>query len=83
MDPVDVADIHGARALLVLGDSVTTDHIWPGRTHPPQTVPAGSIPPSIKARQGDLNTYASRRGNHEVMIRGAFATSRLRNGLVP
>jgi aconitate hydratase len=80
LHPTDVGDIHGARALLVLGDSVTTDHICPaGR------IPADSPAGAFLREQGerDLNTYASRRGNHEVMLRGAFANQRLRNGLVP
>jgi aconitate hydratase len=78
--PMDVDDIRGARSLLVLGDSVTTDHICPaGR------IPADSPAAMFLCEQGeeDLNTYASRRGNHEVMLRGAFANLRLRNRLVP
>ena len=80
VDPMAVADIRGAHALLVLGDSVTTDHICPaGR------IPSDSQAGKFLREQGekDLNTYASRRGNHEVMIRGAFANQRLRNHLVP
>ena len=80
LDPMDVADIHGARALLVLGDSVTTDHICPAGRIPADS-PAGVF--LLDQGERDLNTYASRRGNHEVMIRGAFANQRLRNGLVP
>jgi aconitate hydratase len=78
--PETVGDIQGARALLVLGDSVTTDHICPaGRI--PEDSPAGLF---LRERaEVDLNTYASRRGNHEVMLRGAFANLRLRNHLVP
>ena len=79
LDPVDVADIHRARALLVLGDSVTTDHICPAGRIPADS-PAGVF--LLDQGERDLNTYASRRGNHEVMIRGAFANQRLRNGLV-
>jgi aconitate hydratase len=82
MDPVPapVVDMTGARVLLKLGDSITTDHISP----------AGAIPadsPSARYLQErgvprtELNTYASRRGNHEVMMRGAFANVRLRNHL--
>ena len=70
----------GARALLVLGDSVTTDHICPAGRIPADS-PAGVF--LLDQGEQDLNTYASRRGNHEVMIRGAFANQRLRNGLVP
>ncbi|UOZ02946.1 aconitate hydratase AcnA [Amycolatopsis sp. WQ 127309] len=78
--PGPPADFLGARALLVLGDSVTTDHISP----------AGRIPPSSCAGrylsglgEADLNTYASRRGNFEVMVRGGFANPRLTNRLAP
>jgi Aconitase A len=78
--PGPVGDITGARALAVLGDSVTTDHICPaGRI--PANSPAGEF---LRERgETDLNTYASRRGNHEVMLRGAFGNQRLRNALVP
>ena len=82
MTPAPVADIKGARALAVLGDSVTTDHISP----------AGNISKSSPAAkylllQGvqavDFNSYGARRGNHEVMMRGTFANIRLRNLLLP
>jgi aconitate hydratase len=75
-----VRDIAGARPLLLLGDSVTTDDISPaGRI--PATSPAGRY---LKALgESELNTYASRRGNYEVMVRGAFANPRLRNLLAP
>src|SRR3984893_12169857 len=82
MTPGALSDIHGARALAVLGDSVTTDHISP----------AGNISKSSPAarylvEQGvqpvDFNSYGARRGNHEVMMRGTFANIRLRNLLVP
>jgi aconitate hydratase len=81
-EPQPQGDIHGARALAVLGDSVTTDHISP----------AGSIakgsPAAIYLTQHgveppDFNSYGARRGNHEVMVRGTFANVRLRNLLVP
>ncbi len=81
IEPAPLADLVGARALAVLGDSVTTDHISP----------AGSIAPSSPAGQWlqahgvsplDFNSYGSRRGQHEVMIRGTFANIRLRNRLV-
>jgi aconitate hydratase len=78
--PTEVEDIHGARALLVLGDSVTTDHICPAGRIPADS-PAGLF--LREHGEEDLNTYASRRGNHEVMLRGAFANQRLRNRLVP
>jgi aconitate hydratase len=82
MTPAPLADVRGARALAVLGDSVTTDHISP----------AGNIARSSPAaryliEQGvepkDFNSYGARRGNHEVMMRGTFANIRLRNRLVP
>jgi aconitate hydratase len=79
-DPRAVEDITGGRALLVLGSSITTDHICPAGRIPPDS-PAGRF--LLDAGVRDLNTYASRRGNHYVMIRGAFANPRLRNGLVP
>ncbi|SDO48441.1 aconitate hydratase AcnA [Geodermatophilus sp. DSM 45219] len=78
--PGEVHDITGARVLAVLGDSVTTDHICPAGRIPVDS-PAGEF---LRERgETDLSTYASRRGNHEVMLRGAFANQRLRNGLVP
>jgi aconitase A len=82
MTPTPLSDVHGARVLAVLGDSVTTDHISP----------AGNIAKSSPAaryliEQGvepkDFNSYGSRRGNHEVMMRGTFANIRLRNLMVP
>jgi aconitase A len=82
MTPAPLADVHGARVLAVLGDSVTTDHISP----------AGNIAKSSPAaryliEQGvepkDFNSYGARRGNHEVMMRGTFANIRLRNLMVP
>jgi aconitate hydratase len=82
MQPAAVADIKGARALAVLGDSVTTDHISP----------AGNISKSSAAAKylmaqgvqaADFNSYGARRGNHEVMMRGTFANIRLRNLLLP
>jgi aconitate hydratase len=79
-EPGPVADIVGARVLAVLGNSVTTDHICPAGRIPADS-PAGEF---LRARgETDLNTYASRRGNHEVMLRGAFGNQRLRNRLVP
>jgi aconitate hydratase len=78
--PEEVADLAGARVLAVLGDSITTDHICPAGRIPVDS-PAGVY---LRERgETDLSTYASRRGNHEVMLRGAFANQRLRNGLVP
>ena len=80
--PGPVSDIAGARALVVLGDSVTTDHVSPAGAIPPRT-PAGRYLADLGVERFQLNTYASRRGNHEVMMRGCFANVRLRNQLVP
>jgi len=79
-EPSDPDDIVGARALAVLGDSVTTDHISPAGAIKKQS-PAGEwlIENGVEPR--DFNSYGSRRGNHEVMIRGTFANVRLRNKL--
>jgi aconitate hydratase len=77
-----VQDITGARVLVKLGDSVTTDHISPAGAIPPRT-PAGQFLTRLGVPGFELNTYASRRGNHEVMMRGCFANVRLRNQLVP
>ena len=66
----------------MLGDSVTTDHVSPAGAIPPRT-PAGRYLTSLGVERFQLNTYASRRGNHEVMMRGTFANVRLRNQLVP
>jgi aconitate hydratase len=81
-DPGAVEDIRGARVLVKLGDSVTTDHVSPAGAIPPQT-PAGQYLTELGVPRFELNTYASRRGNHEVMMRGCFANVRLRNQLVP
>lgn len=81
-DPPAVRDIRGARALVKLGDSVTTDHLSPAGAIPPHT-PAGRYLTELGVRRFGLNTYASRRGNHEVMMRGTLANVRLRNHLVP
>ena len=75
-------DIDGARVLVMLGDSVTTDHVSPAGAIPPHT-PAGRYLTGLGVERFQLNTYASRRGNHEVMMRGCFANVRLRNQLVP
>jgi aconitate hydratase len=77
-----VTDIRDARVLVKLGDSVTTDHISPAGAIPAHT-PAGRYLRDRGVGRGDLNTYASRRGNHEVMMRGTFANVRLRNHLLP
>ena len=80
--PDPLRDIIGARALLVLGDSVTTDHISPAGVIAKDS-PAGSYLDDHGVGPGEFNSYGSRRGNHEVMIRGTFANVRLRNQLVP
>jgi aconitate hydratase len=80
--PGPVADISGARVLVKLGDAVTTDHVSPAGAIPPRT-PAGRYLTALGVERFELNTYASRRGNHEVMMRGCFANVRLRNQLVP
>ncbi|MGY1685367.1 aconitate hydratase [Geodermatophilus sp. SYSU D00804] len=80
--PAPVQDITGARALAVLGDSVTTDHISPAGSIKADS-PAGKYLREHGVERRDFNSYGSRRGNHEVMIRGTFANIRLRNQLVP
>ncbi len=80
--PEDVEDIHGARALAVLGDSITTDHISPAGAIKANQ-PAGKYLVERGVSPRDFNSYGSRRGNHEVMMRGTFANVRLRNRLVP
>ncbi len=81
-EPAGVADIHGARVLALLGDSVTTDHISPAGAIKPDS-PAGQYLLSKGVQQADFNSLGSRRGNHEVMMRGTFANIRLRNLLAP
>ncbi|WP_269900765.1 aconitate hydratase AcnA [Paenalcaligenes faecalis] len=80
--PVPVQDIHGARVLAKLGDSVTTDHISPAGAIAKMT-PAALYLGQHGIDPADFNSYGSRRGNHEVMIRGTFANVRLRNQLAP
>jgi aconitate hydratase len=77
-----VDDIAGARCLVMLGDSVTTDHISPAGAIKPES-PAGRYLLEHGVERKDFNSYGSRRGNHEVMVRGTFANVRLRNLLVP
>ncbi|MGC4112566.1 MAG: aconitate hydratase AcnA [Nocardioides sp.] len=81
-EPEPVTDIEGARVLLKLGDSVTTDHISPAGAIKKDS-PAGRYLAEHGVDQRDFNSYGSRRGNHEVMIRGTFANIRLRNQLAP
>ncbi len=78
----EVADIKGARALLLLGDSVTTDHISPAGSFKP-TTPAGKYLTEHGVQPADFNTYGSRRGNHDIMIRGTFANVRVKNLMLP
>lgn len=82
MEPSPVTDISGARVLAKLGDSVTTDHISPAGAIKADT-PAGKYLTSHGVERRDFNSYGSRRGNHEVMIRGTFANIRLRNQIAP
>ena len=81
-EPSPVEDIDGARVLALLGDSVTTDHISPAGTISP-TSPAGRWLQEQGVEPEDFNSYGSRRGNHDVMVRGTFANVRLRNQLAP
>ncbi|RKS77640.1 aconitate hydratase [Motilibacter peucedani] len=81
-EPTPVSDISGARVLAKLGDSVTTDHISPAGSIKADS-PAGKYLAEHGVERRDFNSYGSRRGNHEVMIRGTFANIRLRNQLAP
>lgn len=82
MKPAAVSDIKDARVLAVLGDSVTTDHISPAGSIKKDS-PAGKYLQAHGVKPADFNSYGSRRGNHEVMVRGTFANVRLRNKMVP
>jgi aconitate hydratase len=82
MEPAPLTEIKGARVLALLGDSVTTDHISPAGAIRPDS-PAGRYLASKGVQPADFNSYGSRRGNHEVMMRGTFANVRLRNLLAP
>ena len=81
-EPAPVEDVSGARVLALLGDSVTTDHISPAGAIKPGT-PAAQYLNDNGVEKQDFNSYGSRRGNHEVMIRGTFANIRLRNQIAP
>ena len=81
-EPGAVEDLHGARCLVQVGDSVTTDHISPAGSIKGDS-PAGDYLVGHGVERADFNSYGSRRGNHEVMVRGTFANVRLRNQLVP
>jgi aconitate hydratase len=80
--PAAVGDIRGARVLALLGDSVTTDHISPAGSIPPEG-PAGRFLIENGVQPMDFNSFGSRRGNDRVMVRGTFANIRLKNQLVP
>lgn len=81
VEPKPVEDIHGAKVLAMLGDSVTTDHISPAGSIKPDS-PAGRYLQGHGVERKDFNSYGSRRGNHEVMMRGTFANIRIRNEMV-
>ena len=81
LNPTPVKDIHHARVLAVLDDSITTDHISPAGSFGP-TSPAGKYLLEHDVERRDFNTYGARRGNHEVMVRGTFGNIRLHNRLV-
>jgi aconitate hydratase len=81
-EPEPVGDVEGARCLVLLGDSVTTDHISPAGAIRPDS-PAGKYLVDHGVERREFNSYGARRGNHEVMVRGTFANVRLRNQLVP
>jgi aconitate hydratase len=81
-EPEAVKDIHGARVLAMLDDSITTDHISPAGSFSPNS-PAGRYLIEQGVEKRDFNTYGARRGNHEVMVRGTFGNIRLRNHLTP
>jgi aconitate hydratase len=81
-EPAPLADITGARVLVSVGDSITTDHISPAGSFGPDS-PAGQYLQEHGVKPRDFNSYGSRRGNHEVMMRGTFANIRLHNQLIP
>jgi aconitate hydratase len=82
MTPAPITDITDAKPLAILGDSVTTDHISPAGSIK-QDSPAGEYLMSNQVAKADFNSYGSRRGNHEVMMRGTFANIRIKNEMVP
>lgn len=82
LEPPGFRPIIGARILALLGDSITTDHISPAGSISPES-PAGKYLLQLGVRPEEFNSYGARRGNHQVMVRGAFANVRLRNYLVP
>jgi len=82
MEPAPLTDIAGARVLALLGDSITTDHISPAGSIKKDS-PAGKYLMAHGVQPADFNSYGARRGNHEVMMRGTFANTRLRNQVAP
>jgi aconitase A len=82
IEPEPVKDVHAARVLALLDDSITTDHISPAGNFAPSS-PAGQYLQAKGVERRDFNTYGARRGNHEVLMRGTFGNIRLRNRLVP
>ena len=80
--PEPISSIHDAKVLLKLGDSITTDHISPAGSFP-KTGPAGQWLVERGVEQRDFNSFGSRRGNHEIMMRGTFANVRIRNQMAP
>ncbi len=82
MTPAPITDIEGAKPLAILGDSVTTDHISPAGAIKEDS-PAGEYLKSNQVAKKDFNSYGSRRGNHDVMMRGTFANIRIKNEMVP
>jgi len=81
-EPGGFEDVHGARELAILGDSVTTDHISPAGAIKPDS-PAGAYLTERQVRVSEFNSFGSRRGNHEVMMRGTFGNIRIRNQMAP
>ncbi len=81
-EPNEAADVTAARPLLILGDSITTDHISPAGAIKKDS-PAGEYLLEYQVRPEDFNSYGSRRGNHEIMMRGTFANIRIKNEMVP
>jgi aconitate hydratase len=81
-EPGAIEDVIGARPLLILGDSITTDHISPAGSIK-RDGPAGNYLMERQVRPNEFNSYGSRRGNHEVMVRGTFANIRIKNEMVP
>ncbi len=81
MEPAPIIDVKGARVLGLLGDNITTDHISPAGSIKKDS-PAGDYLLERQIRQGDFNSYGSRRGNHEVMMRGTFANIRIKNEML-